>query len=248
MIRQERTNDPELAFRQSFRGSQAEIWTALPGIVQSFDAAAQTCVVQPTIMMPIRGEDEQFVATALPLLTDCPVHFPSGGNCTLTFPVKVGDECLVVFSSRCIDSWWQSGGVQEQAERRMHDLSDGFVFVGVRSQPRTIPGISTSVTQLRSDDGAAFFELDPSSHKLRIVAPGGLEVVTPHATFSERVTVTGLFTFLGGLVGSAVAGAAAKITGAINFIGTLTSNGKLIDDTHQHSGVQPGSGTSGPVT
>ena len=101
---------------------------------------------------------------------------------------------------------------------------------------------------MRSDDGAAFFELDPSSHKLRIVAPGGLEVVTPHATFSERVTVTGLFTFLGGLVGSAVAGAAAKITGAINFIGTLTSNGKLIDDTHQHSGVQPGSGTSGPVT
>lgn len=247
MKRIERSDNPELAFRQAFRGLQAEMWTALPGIVQSFDPAAQTCVVQPSIMMPIRGEDEKFVATVLPLLTDCPVHFPSGGNCTLTFPVKAGDECLVVFASRCIDSWWQSGGVQEQAARRMHDLSDGFAIVGFRSQPRTIPSISTSATQLRSDDGAAFFELDPASHKLRIVAPGGLEVVTPLATFSERVTVTGLFTFLGGLVGSAISGAAATITGTINFIGTLTSNGKRIDDTHSHSGVQSGPSNSGPV-
>ncbi|MGC8050122.1 Gp138 family membrane-puncturing spike protein, partial [Salmonella enterica] len=78
---------------------------------------------------------------------------------SMTFPVAQGDECLVVFASRCIDSWWQSGGIQEQAELRMHDLSDGFAILGFRSQPRALSNISTTSAQLRSDDGATFIDL-----------------------------------------------------------------------------------------
>lgn len=237
MNRFERSDNAELAFRRSFRGLQAEMWTALPGIVQSFDAAAQTCVVQPSIMMPIRGEGQQFVATALPLLTDCPVHFPSGGNCTLTFPVNVGDECLVVFSSRCIDSWWQSGGIQEQAARRMHDLSDGFVFVGFRSQPHTISNISTSATQLRSDDGSTYIELDPSSQIVAVKAPGGMVLDTP------TVRVTGIME----VENVNHAQTAFAINGDTEFTGKVSANGKRIDDTHKHNGVQGGSSNSGPV-
>nr|WP_326833183.1 hypothetical protein [Burkholderia cenocepacia] len=37
------------------------------------------------------------------------------------------------------------------------------------------------------------------------------------------------------------------MTGTINFIGTLTANGKRIDDSHTHNGVQPGPGNSGDV-
>lgn len=206
-----------------------------------------TCTVQPTIRMRARGPDGAVTSIQLPLLVDCPVQFPAGGNCTLTFPVAQGDECLVVFASRCIDGWWQSGGVQEQAEPRMHDLSDGFVLLGTRSRPRALSGVSTASTQLRSDDGATFLDLNPTTQKVKIVAPGGFDVVTPLATFSMAVTITGLLTFVGGMVGSAAAGAAAVFNGILNVIGQITSNGKRVDDTHTHKGVQPGSGNSGTV-
>ena len=87
----------------------------------------------------------------------------------MTFPVKKDDECLVVFSSRCIDAWWQSGGIGVQAELRMHELSDGFAFVGVRSKVKTLTGVDTAKTQLRSDDNTVHLEL--SSDTVTIQAP-----------------------------------------------------------------------------
>lgn len=243
MDRRERTNDPEVALREAFDGMRAGLWTSLPGTIESFDAEAMTCTVQPALKMLVRGLDGTITSVALPLLVDCPVHFPSGGNCTLTFPVTRGDECLVVFASRCIDSWWQSGGIQEQAELRMHDLSDGFAFVGFRSKPRALAGVSTISTQLRSDDGATYIDLNPTLGKVKIVAPGGFDVVAPLSTFSAGVTITGLLTFIGGMVGSATSGAAAVFNGILNVIGQITANGKRVDDTHTHRENGAGSNT-----
>lgn len=247
MNRNERIDDPLASLRAVARGQQADIWTALPGIIDSFDVDAQTVVIQPGIKVPVRAGDGTVTTVTLPQLVDCPAQFPSGGNSTLTFPVAQGDECLVVFSSRCIDAWWQSGGVQEQAENRMHSLSDGFALLGFRSKPRTLANVSTTSAQLRSDDGSTYIDLNPTAQTLKIVAPGGFEVVAPTSTFDGALTVKGAFTFLAGLVGSTASGVAATITGTINFIGTLTANGKRIDDSHTHSGVEPGSGNSGTV-
>lgn len=244
MDRKERIDDPQAALRAAFYGMQARIWTALPGVIESFNAEALTCVVQPTIKIPVRANDGSITTVALPQLVDCPVQFPSGGDCSLTFPVAQGDECLVVFSSRCIDSWWQSGGIQEQAEPRMHDLSDGFVLLGFRSQPRVLSNVSASSTQLRSDDGSTYIDLNPSLQKVRIVAPGGFDVVAPLSTFSAAVTISGLLTFIGGMVGSAASGAAAVFNGVLNVIGQISANGKRVDDTHTHTSEQPGSPTS----
>ncbi|WP_331692535.1 Gp138 family membrane-puncturing spike protein [Pandoraea sputorum] len=247
MNRQERVGDPNEMLLLAMRGSLSEVWTALPGVIQSFDAVAMTCTVQPAIQVRARGPDGSESSLSLPLLVDCPVQFPAGGNCTLTFPVTPGDECLIVFGSRCIDGWWQSGGVQDQAEPRMHDLSDGFVLLGTRSRPRALQGVSTESAQLRSDDGATFIDLNPVTKKVSIVAPGGLDVVTPLATFSRAVTIGGLLTFIGGMIGSAASGAAAVFNGVLNVIGQITANGKRVDDTHTHNNVQPGSGNSGTV-
>ncbi|MFS1540004.1 MAG: hypothetical protein ACL7BU_16435 [Candidatus Phlomobacter fragariae] len=71
--------------------------------------------------------------------------------------------------------------------------------------------------------------------------------MTPETTFSERVTIKGLLTWLGGMVGYAASGTAAKITGAIEFFYTLKSNGKRIDETHTHSGVKSGGDNSEKV-
>jgi phage gp45-like len=129
----------------------------------------------------------------------------------------------------------------------MHHLADAFAIVGPQSQAKKISGISTTTAQFRSDDGLAYLEINPTTHAMNIVAPGGLNVTTPTATFSAAVTVNGLFTFLGGMVGSAVSGVATKITGAINFIGSLTSNGKDISNTHTHNEVESGNDSTGEV-
>lgn len=215
---------------------------AMPGIIQSFDPDTVTCTVEVAIR-GIVGDG----STELKPLVDVPVIFPRGGGCTLTFPVKEGDECLLIFADRCIDFWWQSGGVQETVDPRQHDLSDAFAIVGPQSQAQKISGISTSAAQFRSDDGSTYFEINPTTQKIKLVAPGGFDVVAPESTFSAKVTITGLLTWMGGMVGSLASGTAAKITGAIEFFGSLKSNGKTIDDTHTHKGVQSGNGNSGEV-
>lgn len=196
-------------------GRQTTVWTALPGVIVSFDAVKQTCVVQPAIQGRNTTKDGVASFVDMPLCLDCPVVFPGGGGVTLTFPVTKGNECLLVFSSRCIDGWWQNGGVQPPLEIRMHDLSDGFALVGVRSQPRKLSGVSTSHAQLRSDDGEAFVDLDPTGHVVKIQA-----TTATTATFSPS--------------GIALHSPA----------GTLTHNGVNVGDTHVHGGVTTGGGNT----
>jgi Phage protein Gp138 N-terminal domain len=150
MDRRERAGNAQEAMRAALLGQQAEIWTALPGVLQSFNPTKQTAVVQPSIKARVQRQTGEFEWVTLPLLLDCPVQFPGGGGLVLTLPMAEGDEVLVVFASRCIDSWWQSGGVQVQAELRMHDLSDGFCLPGFSSVPRAIPNVSTTALELRN--------------------------------------------------------------------------------------------------
>lgn len=226
MDQRERVEDPTQALRSATAGQLAGLWTALPGIVESFDAGKQTCVVQPAIQAQVRQPDGAVQVVSLPLLLDCPVVFMGGGGVVLTLPVAAGDECLVIFASRCIDAWWQNGGVQPQAELRMHDLSDGFVIVGPRSQPHKLTAVSTAHAQLRSLDGATYVDLDPAGGIVKIKAAGGIVLDGPvHAT--STVLVDGDATFSGGHV---------------------THAGKEIGKTHTHTGVQPGGGVSGQVS
>lgn len=218
----------------------AGIRVALPGTVVSFDAEAVTAVIQPAIKGYEPDANGNQVSISMPQLVDVPVSFPRGGGVTLTFPVKPGDECELIFNDRCIDFWWQSGGEQEPVHPRQHHIGDAIAFLGPMSQAKKISGISTSAAQLRSDDGTTYFELNPATQKIKIVAPGGLEVITPEADFSAKVTIHGLLTWMGGMVGSVVSGVASTITGAVEFIGSVKANGKVIDNTHTHGGVQRG--------
>ncbi len=165
----ERANPFEEGIISATRGALASVWTALPGEIVSINRAAQTVVVQPTIQAQATDKKGTKFLINMPLLLDCPVQFPEGGGFLLTFPVEVGDECLVVFASRCIDAWWQNGGVQPQAELRMHDLSDGFAILGFRSQPNMTPNISATATELRNKAGTV--KISMSDAGIAITSP-----------------------------------------------------------------------------
>ncbi|WP_142478594.1 Gp138 family membrane-puncturing spike protein [Klebsiella oxytoca] len=166
----------EQADAQLAQAIMSAMRVSIPGIIQSFDPDAVTAVVQPAIKGAEQDESGAEVSVNLPLLVDVPVVFPRGGGCTLTFPVKEGDECLVIFADRCIDFWWQSGGIQEPVDGRMHDLSDAFCIVGPQSQAKKISGISASAVELRSDDGSAKLSLNPASGAISGTAPGGFNL------------------------------------------------------------------------
>ena len=134
---------------------------AIPGIVQSFDPEAQTVTVQPAIRERIRNPDLTFSHVALPLLVDVPIVVPRAGGFSLTLPVAKGDECLVMFGDMCIDSFWENGGIQNQPDKRRHDLSDGIAILGIWSQPRVLSGYSTTAAQLRTDDGSTYVSVTP---------------------------------------------------------------------------------------
>lgn len=138
-----------------------ETRVCMPGIVQAWDAAAQTVTVQLAIRerMSNGGVEQE---TQIPLLVDVPVVMPRAGGYGLYFAPSKGDECLVVFGDMCIDSWWQSGGVQSQAESRRHDLSDGFAIMGCWSQARK-PKIPAKGVRLANDAGTAGISIEGST-------------------------------------------------------------------------------------
>ncbi|MBN3848616.1 hypothetical protein G3N58_17565 [Paraburkholderia sp. Ac-20342] len=237
MLQLERVNDSQEALRLALDGHQAQVWTALPAIIQSFNPGAMTCIAQPAIKAQVRAPDGSTQWVSLPLLLDCPVVFPRGGGCTLTFPVTQGDECLIVFASRCIDAWWSAGGVQVQSELRMHDLSDGFCLPGPFSQATKISNVSTTTAQLRSNDGSTYVELNPAGKVVNVVAPGGMTITAP------TLTVTGVIA----VENQQGATNASTFSGSITTTGNVTAGGIDLQH-HTHTGVQSGSSNTGAPT
>lgn len=261
MDRRERYGDPVTAMQAMLQGWQGTVWTAVPGTIVAQDGGAgfsgehRTVRVQPTLQAQIQNPDGSFDWVTLPVLLDCPIVFPSGGGATLTFPIRPGDECIVVFSSRCIDSWWQSGGrdaamqptPQVQAELRMHDLSDGFAIVGVNSVPYVIPEISSETAQFRSDSGDTFFEVHPSDTFARVhttgdilVEAGGNMTVTVGADLTATVGGDAIVSVSGDATIAAGGNLNLGAGGDVNITGVLIINGTPFLD-HIHDKTKPGS-------
>lgn len=254
----ERIGDPTSERDAHFTGRQAMIWTALPGIIQKFDPVELTCEVQPAIQGKRVLEDGGVEVVNLPLLLDCPVVFPHAGGCSMTFPIKTGDECLVVFACRAIDVWWQSGGIQPPAETRMHDLSDGFVIPGPWSQAKRISGVSTSRLEIRSDDHQALVSIHPQSHDVTVETTGKLTgtiggaatlkcptlkidcpstTITGDVKIEKNLTVVGAITGTGGLTVSGGSGATVS--------GDVVADGISLK-SHTHTEQGDGAETSLP--
>ncbi|HBT1581827.1 translation initiation factor IF-2 [Klebsiella pneumoniae] len=236
----------EQADAQLAQAIMSAMRVAMPGIIQSFDPDAVTAVVQPAIKGAEQDESGAEVSVNLPLLVDVPVLFPRGGGCTLTFPVKAGDECLVIFADRCIDFWWQSGGIQEPVDERMHDLSDAFCIVGPQSQAKKIGGISTTAAQLRTDDGSAFIEVAAGHDvtvktpgKLTASADGGTEITSPEIILNGNVTINGNLS-----QGMGESGGSATMHGPVTVTNDVTAGGKSLM-THTHGGVEHGNDSTG---
>jgi hypothetical protein len=193
----ERYEDWSNVIRQGNERGQSRLWTAMPVIVlKDSDGFTVECVVALKYV-----ETDEFGNVEhkdISKLVDVPVCWPQGGGSekgdkgyAMTFPIKKDDEGIVVFASRCIDSWHELGkkksnSSQSQTQERtvgtppaktdvgqplihtrMHNLSDAMFIPGVRSKPRKMnPKPSTTAAQLRTDDQHLYCEISQEKAKL----------------------------------------------------------------------------------
>lgn len=247
MDMRERMGDDEEALRSALEAHAAQLWTALPGIILSFDPVAVTCTVQPAIQGSITQQNGQTQQVNLPVLVDVPVVLQRGGGFVLTHPVKAGDACLVIFASRCIDGWWQGGDVAPPLSQRMHDLSDGFAFVGPFTAAGLTPPVNTEDVQLRSLDGQVFIGIKPDQTIEAVNATTFIrQLPDGNIHIKGNLWVDGNF-FVKRSDGES---AAIDMTGEIDLSGSIASTGDQVAGgisqmQHTHTGVQPGSSNTG---
>lgn len=215
-----------------------ELHTAGPGIIVSFDADEQLATVQPAIRRIFKtstAEEEILIPRDLPVLINVPVVFPRGGGFSLTFPVAVGDECLIVFCERAYDMWHQFGGVQTPNARRFHSYSDATCLVGLSSKPNKIPGYSSTDVQLKKDDGAVSVTLKADGG-LELVASSAVDVTAPEVNItSTEVNIIATDIKLTGNV---------LVTGNLGITGTAQNDGVDIGKTHTHTQANDSGGNS----
>lgn len=77
------------------------IHTAIPAIITSYDAASGLAVVQPKGKFKKPNGDK----LDYPSVSGVPVLFPQSKNVTIAFPIKAGDNCLLVFGEQALDYW-----------------------------------------------------------------------------------------------------------------------------------------------
>lgn len=128
----------------------AQARVALPGRVVSYDAAHQSCSVQPLIHDGYMLDGERQTAR-LAVVTRVPIVFPGGGAYSLTWPVKPGDTVLLVFASKSLDRWLALGGEVDPADDRTLHLTDAIAIPGLRSFATPVPagGVSNDAAVMR---------------------------------------------------------------------------------------------------
>lgn len=149
------------------------------GIISAFYPATQTADIQIVMGEVFNGNLQQY-----PLLQQVPVIILHGGSGNLTFPIQAGDQCIVLFNDRNIDTWYNSGqtGLAPNTNR-MHDISDGLALIGIFNKPNYLSNYSTTDTQLTGPGGITL-SLGSSKAKLS------------NATTDLLTTLTSLITAL----------------------------------------------------
>lgn len=165
----------------------SQVNTSIPAQITSFNPDTQTVECRCAIKRVNKATGEQ---VEYPLLVDLPIVYPVAGGYALTLPIQSGDECLVVFAQRCIDGWFDKGEVKQEAENRMHSLSDGFAVIGINNQANSLPNYNTNALELRNKAGTSKITLDNDSIVLTV---GGtsLTINSIGISTSSDITING---------------------------------------------------------
>lgn len=226
----------------AMRGALKDTFTSVPGHVIAFDAATQRAQVQIGIVrVDINGATFE-----IPPIVDVPVSFP-GDDYVLEYEIKPGCEGDIHFSQRCMDGWKQTGGIAANPVARFHNKQDAKFIPGIRSLTNAIANFANNGIRLRDKTGNRYVWIKNDD----IIEIKNASATT---TYAEDGTITtqndsGHMTLMAdGNVD--INGVIITPQGQIMLPGTgglKLANG-IDAESHKHTGVTTGSGTSGGPT
>lgn len=112
----------------------AQTWTALPGIVRSYNTSTQLAVVQPAVQDFSVDADGERTDRSLPEIPDVPVAWVGGAGQFFHPGLEAGDEVLIVISSLDPSIWHRTGSVSKAADLGRNVPAHAFAIPCVYSR------------------------------------------------------------------------------------------------------------------
>ncbi len=114
------------AIRFAIHQSLKDLYTCMPGIVESYDAETRRAVVKGALNI-VTTKKEEIEREAI---HNVQVMFPSGGGFTMTFPLERGDPVLLLYSQRGLANWKKTLGVAAPDTIGFFSEKDAFAIPG----------------------------------------------------------------------------------------------------------------------
>jgi Phage protein Gp138 N-terminal domain len=170
--------------------------------IQSFDPPTQTVTASLNYTKTFFQLNEVTgiydpVQQTYPIILDCPIVIMGGGNASLTFPIMKGDECLILFNDRDIDTWFSGQNGKSPATARLHSFSDGFALIGVRSLARALSDYDDERAIIQNGTtkvaiGEDLIEISNANQNLNTILQSLITNIKALVTATAAITISGM--------------------------------------------------------
>jgi hypothetical protein len=117
------TPSPEAVIGAAIASRLLDVFTALPGIVESYNAAEKTITVKLAVKRAIDTEDDGVVLEEVEPIPNVPVLCFGSPKLSLRATLTKGDSVLLIFSQWAIAQWRSTGEVSDPRDLRLHGPS-----------------------------------------------------------------------------------------------------------------------------
>ena len=115
------------------------------GIVDEYDAENRIAKVTIANKLTLGQNDDGSLITQNYAPIYAKVLFFGWGNIGITHPISKGNEGILLFNDREIESWYISGNITELAYDRAHDKTDAIFISGLLSMPNMLATLQNCI-------------------------------------------------------------------------------------------------------
>lgn len=158
---------PTELLRAAIESRMADVYTALPAVVVSYDDATKTCSARLAIKRPIQDEEGEITYETFPDVLNVPVMFPRSTAFALNYPLTPGDGLLLVFSGLSPAEWRATGNVPSApGDVRRHAPAYCVALPGWF--PDSVPSLATGTSIGPAPPDLARLSWDPNVAKFGV--------------------------------------------------------------------------------